>query len=159
MSGYKKILVPLDGSRFAQCVLPQVTAIALGMNVLEVIVLRVVEPLPDEVRNALVELGGEQIPGLEEKLKMDALDYTSGIEKMLCEEGLHVRSEVLLGKAPEEIMKYAEKNKVDLIIMSTHGRSGVSTWTMGSVAERVCNHSTVPVQLVSVKECRTSAGF
>lgn len=155
---YNKILVPLDGSQLSQCVLAQVRAIARGMSTADVILLRVVEPLPDDIRNALVELGGEQIPEIEEKRKGEAAYYISGMEKALSDEGLKVSGEVLSGKAAEEIINFAEKNKVDLIIMSTHGKSGVSFWTMGSVAEKVANRSAIPIQLVSPKECITRGG-
>ncbi len=156
---YKKILVPLDGSQISQCVLPQVRSIALGLKVPDVIILRVVEPLPDDVRNALVELGGEQIPQVEAKQKDEAAKYVSSTAKDLREAGLHVKGEVLFGNPPEEIINYAKKNNVDLIIMSTHGRSGGSLWLTGSVAERVANHSPVPVQLVSPKECVVRGGL
>lgn len=156
---YKKILVPLDGSQIAQCVLTQVRSLALGLKVQEVVVMRVVEPLPDDVRNALVELGGEQIPKLEEKRQAEAISYISGMEKMFREEGIHVKGQILSGHPAEEIISYAKNNNVDLIMMSTHGRSGATHWLTGSVAERVANHSPVPVQLVSPKECIVRAGF
>jgi nucleotide-binding universal stress UspA family protein len=58
------------------------------------------------------------------------------------------------GSAAEEILKYSQDNDVDLIIMSTHGRSGVSRWAMGSVADRVVRTSVAPVLLTTPKECR-----
>jgi nucleotide-binding universal stress UspA family protein len=156
---YKKILVPLDGSQYSQCVLEHVKTIALAFKVPEVVVFRAVEPLPDDVRNNLVELGGEQIPKLESKRNNEAQDYVSAMAKTLGQEGLHARGEVAHGKAAEEIVNYAEKNKFDLIIMSTHGRTGDTKQAMGSVAERVINHSGVPVQLISPRECRTKGGL
>ena len=156
---YKKVLVPLDGSQFSQCGLDQVRGIAKGLDVPEVILLRVVEPLPEDDRSALLELAADSIPKLERMKDSIALDYVSSLAKKLVEESVHARGEIAHGRAAEEIIKYAENNKCDLIIMGTHGRSEVAIWTMGSVAEKVANHSTVPVQLVSPKECRTKAGF
>jgi nucleotide-binding universal stress UspA family protein len=156
---YKKVLVPLDGSPFSQCSLEQLRTVARKDDVCEFIILRVVEPLADDDRSALVDLAAEQIPKIEEAKNSIARDYVSVLAKRLADEGIHARAEIAHGKAAEEIIKYAEKNKCDLIIMSTHGRSGNSRWTIGSVADRVSNHSPVPVLLVSPRECRTSAGF
>jgi nucleotide-binding universal stress UspA family protein len=156
---YKKVLVPVDGSQFSQCGLDQVRAIARGLDVPDVILLRVVEPIPEDDRSGLLELAAERIPELEKIKDSIALEYVSSMAKKLGDEGLHTRGEIAHGKAAEEIIKYAENNKCDLIIMGTHGRSGVTLWTMGSVAEKVANHSAVPVQLVSPRECRTKAGF
>jgi nucleotide-binding universal stress UspA family protein len=54
----------------------------------------------------------------------------------------------------QKILSYAEKNHVDLIVMSTHGRSGLSHFLFGSVAEKVSRHSRVPVLLISPEGCR-----
>jgi nucleotide-binding universal stress UspA family protein len=51
-------------------------------------------------------------------------------------------------------LEYAAKNHVDLIIMTSHGRSGISRWLFGSVAERVSQHSTIPVLIVAPAGCR-----
>jgi nucleotide-binding universal stress UspA family protein len=156
---YSRILVPLDGSQYAQCVLEHVKTIALTFKVPDVVLFRAVEPLSDDVRNNLVEMGGEVIPRLEEKRKREAEDYITSIDKMLKDGGLRTRGEVVLGKAAEEIIKYAEKNNFDLIIISSHGRSGDTHQDTGSVAERVVNHSTVPVQLISPLGCRNKGGL
>ena len=56
------------------------------------------------------------------------------------------------GKAAVEITQFAEANHVDLIVMSTRGRSGVSRWLMGSVADRVVRGAAVPVLLVRARK-------
>jgi nucleotide-binding universal stress UspA family protein len=58
---------------------------------------------------------------------------------------MSIETVVTDGRPADEILNYATDNKVDLIIMSTHGRSGVSRWFFGSVAEKVIRHATVPV--------------
>jgi nucleotide-binding universal stress UspA family protein len=156
---YKKVLVPLDGSQFSQCGLDQVRAVARRLDIPDVILFRVVEPIPDDDKAGLLELAAERIPELEKVKDSIASDYVNSLAKNLEKEGLHARGVIAHGKAAEEIIKYAESNICDLIIMGTHGRSGVSQWTMGSVAEKVANHSAVPVQLISPRECRTKAGF
>jgi nucleotide-binding universal stress UspA family protein len=64
---------------------------------------------------------------------------------------------VQVGWAADAIMGYADQNGVDLIIMSTHGRAGIGRWFMGSVADRVVRHATVPVLTASPAGCRPSA--
>ena len=79
--------------------------------------------------------------------------------KRLSGEGLKARGELASGKAAEQIVDYARTNQVDLIIMGTHGRSGIAKWEMGHVAKGVVDFSTVPVLLVLAKGCRAVAGF
>jgi nucleotide-binding universal stress UspA family protein len=81
--------------------------------------------------------------------------YLGDIEKQLRDQGFNVRTESCLGKPAEEIVNYATKNKVDLIIMASHGRSGVSRWAYGSEADKVLRSSCVPVLLVKVPGCVT----
>lgn len=66
----------------------------------------------------------------------------------------NVTSEVLTGgRSADMINEYATKNGVDLIIMATHGRSGISRWVWGSVADRVLRSSSVPVLIVRAPGC------
>ena len=58
-----------------------------------------------------------------------------------------------MGKAAESLTEYTEKNGVDLIIMATHGRSGVSRWVWGSIADKVMRSSCVPVLLIRARGC------
>jgi nucleotide-binding universal stress UspA family protein len=66
----------------------------------------------------------------------------------LAKKGVHVRSAVRYGKPAAEILNHIGDNKVDLVAMSTHGRSGLSRLVMGSVVEEVVRHAKVPVLLV-----------
>ena len=140
---YKKLLAPLDGSGFSECSLAHVKAIASGCNVPEVILLTVVEPLPQAP-----EASEEWREEAKKNILEGAKDYIAGIEKNLRGDGLAAKSVVTRGKPDEEILDYAKDNEVDLIIMSTHGRSGASRWLFGSVADRVMRHSPVPVLLL-----------
>ena len=71
-------------------------------------------------------------------------------------EGVGTRTIVVDGNPAEEIMNYAERNGIDLIVISSHGRSGASRWLFGSVAEKVSRHSTIPVLLISAPGCRSA---
>lgn len=156
---YSKILVPLDGSQFSQCSLDHVRTIGLGSHIPEIIILRVIEPLSAIDTTGLAQAGGDSGARLESMSEAEATDYVSSIARRLSEEGLSVKGEVLRGRADEAIVDYARKNRIDLIIMSSHGRSGVSRWFMGSVAERVMRYSMVPVLLVPTPGCRIAQGF
>ena len=70
-------------------------------------------------------------------------------------EGINVETLIIHGKPADEILHYVEKNGVDLVIMSTHGRSGVVRWTLGSVAEKVLRHSPTAVMTIAPPACRT----
>lgn len=140
---YKKILVPLDGSELAECVLPHVEAIAKGCGVHNVIFVSVVEPVH-------FYGGGEWI----ESQDMDSTrGYLEHIASQTTYDGVNVQSQVLSGKAADTIADYATKSEVDLIIMSSHGRSGPSRWAHGSVADRVLRASCGPVLMVRAPGC------
>ena len=155
---YNKILVPLDGSQFAQCALDHVRTIAKGCNVAEVILLRGVEPIPAKDLAPLAQARGNLFSQVENAVKAEAVDYIAQMAKRLREEGMTVKGETLMGKADEQIIDYSRKNRIDLIIMSSHGRSGISRWTLGSVADRVLHYSTIPVLLVATPGCRVAQG-
>jgi nucleotide-binding universal stress UspA family protein len=151
---YKKILVPLDGSKLAECALEHAKAIAAGCNVPEVVILRVVEPNP-AVSEALSE-GAVMYEELNEQMQQVAEKYLTAITlKFRQDSGADVHSALAYGFAANEILEYAAKKNVDLIIMTSHGRSGVSRWLFGSVADRVSHHSTIPVLIVTPSGCRS----
>jgi nucleotide-binding universal stress UspA family protein len=150
---YKKILVPLDGSELAECVLPHVESIARGCGAQGVVFIRVVEPfhLPS----------GYLGPGFEpdDIQRIDA-DNKASAEKYLAElsgrtkyDGVTVQSVVMMGRAADSIAEYAAKNAVDLIAIATHGRSGISRWALGSVADRVLRSACVPVLMIRAPGC------
>jgi nucleotide-binding universal stress UspA family protein len=143
---YKKILVPLDGSKLAECVLPHVEELATGCGAEQVILVSVTERVTGY---RLVEGYEERLVpeavGKEEKAAQKYLDKTA---KALEAKGVKVLTEVLLGKPAEEIIIYATNQKCDLIIISSHGRGGISRWAHGSVADRVFRASGVPVLMV-----------
>lgn len=149
---YKKIMVPLDGSKLAECALEHVKAIARGCSVPEVNLVRVVSTVPpwagSEYMDArlLSEFLEAQQAGAREYLKKTAVSLKKG--------GLAVTTTVLEGNASENLINYAAKSGADLIVMTTHGRSGPARWAFGSVAERVIQHSPVPVLIITPPGCR-----
>lgn len=141
---FEKILVPLDGSELAAKVLPSVVELAKKFNS-QVTLIHVCH----------TEASGEASPGVlaaapvAEKKVCEA--FLSQAGKDLQGQGVNVNWVCVEGVPAREIVGYAHKNKMDLICMTTHGRGEVG-WVLGSTAERVVSHSSVPVMLVRVIE-------
>ena len=150
---YKKILVPLDGSELAECVLPHVEAIAKGCGVESVVFLRVVEPFRMVSSGEGSSLSAKDVERINSENKAAAESYLNQLASRTKYDGVAVQSEVINGKAAESIAEYATKNSVDLIAIATHGRSGVSRWVWGSVADRVLRSACVPVLMVRAPGC------
>lgn len=148
---YKKILVPLDGSPLSELALPHAEALAERFGS-ELVLLRVYQPaswtheiygdapdsvephpqdFPAEIRHKIEQY----LAHLQDKLLPSVKDRTR-IETQLA------------GVAPDAIVDFAEQEQVDLIVMSTHGRSGLSRWVYGSVAAKVLQAAPCPVFLV-----------
>jgi len=150
---YRHILVPLDGSELAECVLPHVQAIAEGRDDCKVTLIRVVLPL-HLYGGVESSFSPEERKRLEADSMKVAEDYLAGVVKHLKDTGIKAELEVLYGgQVVDEIVTYTEKNEVDLVIIATHGRSGVSRWVLGSVADRILRSMCVPVLMVRAPGC------
>ena len=151
---YKKIMVPLDGSELAECVLPQVETFIAGCQVSTLVFVRVIEPAGLTYKGAYVTSKDDlekiemYTKRIEEGRKRNADEYLKGVVSRLKPGGVKYQTEVLSGKVAESLVDYAEANGVDMIIIATHGRSGVSRWVRGSIADRVLRASRVPVLMV-----------
>jgi len=153
---YKKILAPLDGSELAERALEHVKTVAQGCRAPRVILLQVI-PWPAHPAHTLSD---ELIRSESEKAEAYATEYLAKVADSLRKGSIPVKTAIVHGGPAEEILDYAKQNKVDLIVMSTHGRSGVSRWVFGSVAERVLRHSATPVLIVpSFGSTRQPAGY
>jgi nucleotide-binding universal stress UspA family protein len=154
---YQKILVPLDGSELSECSLEHVKAVASGCRVPETVLFRAVEPLSAETVSALAQAGDSVLREAELDNQNKAGKYLDKVRDRLKKDGLAVKTVVVDGPAAEEILDYAQKNRIDLIVMASHGRSGISRWFLGSVAQKVLQHSPVPVLMVSPSGCRAGS--
>jgi nucleotide-binding universal stress UspA family protein len=154
---YQNILIPLDGSELAECSLEHAKAIAQGCKVADVILFRVVEPFSIQTLSALAKADDDSIQKVREQNLQDAKDYLLKVENNLKKQGIASRAVTVEGKAADAILSYTGKNNVDFIVMSTHGRSGISRFFFGSVAEKVSRHSRVPVLLLAPEGCRNIA--
>ena len=144
-------MVPLDGSEIAECVLSHVEAVAKSCRA-PVELVRVVEPIEIPTRGGLA-LTSDDLKQIELQAKQEAEVYLEGIAGRLSRAGLSAKSEVIIGKAADSLIDYARSTHADLIIMATHGRSGISHWFWGSVAQRILHSSHIPVLLVRPPGC------
>ena len=156
---YTKILVPLDGSKTAECILPHLDVVAKGCGTQEVILLSVTESVTGYREKARPGYSGStlppynpvtEIPLATGKKQQQAAKYLARIARRLHDKGFMVRIEVLTGSPAQEIVTYAQENDCDLIIMASHGRSGIDRWahsigTYGGVADKVLRASPIPV--------------
>ena len=148
---YQKILVPLDGSELAECVLPHVEVLARGCQAKSVVFIRVVEPIRQTGGEYMMDQ--DQVKKIESESKQDAGEYLKKISAKVSLGGAVVKTEVVSGRPAEILADYATKNQVDLIVIATHGRSGVSRWVWGSVADRILRSACIPVLMVRAPGC------
>jgi nucleotide-binding universal stress UspA family protein len=139
---FKKILVPLDGSETAERILPPVKELA-KIHESEVTLLQVVlvhaPPVSDNSEP-------------EAQAILSAEKYLKNMESSLKTEGLNVSSIVRYGHEAGVIIDHAKRHGFDLIAMSTHGRSGLGQFVLGSVASKILHASTVPVLLFRIQK-------
>jgi len=149
------VLVPLDGSKRAESVLPYVEELVkqIGLDKIEVVLLRVCEPpkVSSDYPSSMPLSWEEHVEREQIGCKLVTGPYLAEVGKRLKDAGFRVQTEIPLGKAAKEIIKYAEKNESSLIAMSTHGRSGISRWAYGSIAEKVMLGTLTPVLMVGQK--------
>lgn len=150
---YEKVLVPLDGSALAECVIPHVENIVRSGGVRDVVFIRVTEPSYMPTRYAEIGLTEADVKRIEAESEAVARRYLDELVGRVKYGKVNVKAEVLTGKAADSLADYAIKNKVDLIIIATHGRSGISRWVWGSVADRILHSSRVPILMVRPPGC------
>jgi len=125
---YERILVPLDGSKVGETALPYVEELVAKLTPNHV-------PVPYTEREL-------------KPIKQRARNYLNRIGESLRRKGAVVKTKIGTGKAAEEIIKAAEEINADLVAMSTHGRSGLSRWALGSVTDKVLRAGKVPLLII-----------
>ncbi|MBI3959779.1 MAG: universal stress protein [Chloroflexi bacterium] len=146
----RRILVPLDGSRLAEKALPEAITLA-KVNGSEIWLLQSVE---------FPEYWGEEYAGMHalpslistEEQEAAAREYLLHMAEGLTAEGIPAQIVVTTGHAASAISDVVADNDMDLIVMCTHGRSGLSRWVFGSVAEKVVRLAQCPVLLIRTQE-------
>ncbi len=137
---FKKILVPLDGSKLAEQILPRVEQLVefckAEITLLQVVMSYKVNPQEEKEERA--------------QLTQTAQAYLDTVAARFQKKDIPTRPVVTFGKDAVQICDYAKENKFDLIAMASHGRGGLTRWALGSVADKVLSCSDVPVMLIRV---------
>lgn len=148
---YEKILVTLDGSRQSECIIDHVRVLARSCETPQVILLRVVEPYLPSLASEIGDTQAAELQKNEFRAAEEYLSYVADTMRTHCE---GVETVVLEGHSAHEILEYADSNGVDLIAMSTHGKSGILRWAVGSVTRHVMDHWAGPLLTVPPAGCR-----
>lgn len=144
-----RILVPLDGSRLAEQALSCALTLGQGLSA-ELVLFRAVS-IPSDVREALDKVRLKPDPLLDQ-LETEAGEYLDAMSHLLPKNGLSFGHVVRRGLAADAIVDYVEQTDIKLIVMASHGYTGIKRWRHGSVAERVLQSASVPVLLVRAKD-------
>jgi nucleotide-binding universal stress UspA family protein len=142
---FDPILVPLDGSLLAECVIPHVIAVARAFDA-KVTLLRVLDKRQAAESPQLFDLLNWQIA------KTDAKLYLEKIASRLNESGVQAREVVLEGLAAESIAEFAQSQKMKLIILSSHGHAGLSQWGISSVTQKIIYSAPTSVMLIRARQ-------
>ncbi len=149
---YEKILVPLDGSKEGETAVPFVEELATKFKA-QVILFHVIASDHDFCTMD----GCSSFAFNDAQMKSEKASAQKYLDKVgagLKQKGLTVKSEVRLGNAAEEIVKFADETSASVVAMSTHGRSGFSHLAFGSVTEKVLHSGKTPVLLVRASEAK-----
>ena len=147
---YRTIVVPLDGSDFGEQALA--TARVLADHYQAELVLASVVPYLDDI--GLGESGVVPLWTItdQQTVRDHAAAYLKEVATRLAEGGLRVRTRWVDGPPAEMITTIAQEENADLIVMSTHGRSGFSRLWLGSVATKIIRHTSLPVLLIRAQQ-------
>ena len=143
---YKKMMVPLDGSELAECVLPHVEAFITGFRIAEIVFVRVLEPM-----TISTSAGPHMLDDLKEResaREASAREYLNQVVERIKHDGTKMQTVILNGRVAERLSDYSGKNDIDIILIATHGRSGVTRWVRGSVADKILRSANLPVLMV-----------
>jgi nucleotide-binding universal stress UspA family protein len=138
---FEHILLPLDGSSLAELVLPHAVALSEAFNS-KLTLLRVVYKDNDEEQNNIVNPMAWQIK------KSEAEAYLKSVHNHLAEVNVDSKIKIMEGKPAQQIIDFAQNEGVELIIMSSHGSSGVSAWNINSNVQKVLLRAFVPVMII-----------
>lgn len=129
---FKRILVPFDGSELAERALVPALALTATMSA-KLFFIRVVIPLS-------LNLDPKLYQSIIEQRQAEASRYLRSIQSRFSSSQADIETQVLVGRAARSIINFAQEKEIDLIVMSSHGRSGVNRWIYGSVADKVLHN-------------------
>ena len=142
MTSFNRILVPLDGSELAEQALPFARQLLSGGGSLHLATVHGLAPV-------WVGVDAAMAMAMADDAHLATTEaYLESVAARFRAQGIDVVTGVRQGDVAETLGGWAEELGADLIVMTTHGRGGLSRWLMGSVAERVVHHATIPVLLI-----------
>jgi nucleotide-binding universal stress UspA family protein len=174
---YKKVVVPLDGSKLAELALPHLEEIAKGCSIPEILLISVTEKVTSHVSKDIISEDyiaprkGDTQPSMLVpytgsvvyasanaptpkvkitlgKMAKTASNYLCKVAEGLEKKGFRVTAIVLYGNPAEQIVYYVNEQKADLIVMASTGKSKISRWDMSRIAAKVIKDTQVPVLLI-----------
>jgi nucleotide-binding universal stress UspA family protein len=151
---YEKILVPLDGSEVGEAALSNVEDLVLKLAPSTAVEVTLLQVISDVTYDFLTDNEAAQLPYNKidlEQIQKFAFRYLEKIADRFRAKGIKVNTMVAEGHAEEEIIKAAQKINANLIAMSTHGRSGLRRWALGSITDKILHESNIPVLTVRSK--------
>ena len=136
---FDRILVPMDGSSLAECVLPHVYAFARVFDSQITFI---------QVRSRPVQTGQLVDPLVWQMGKVEAINYLDGLVIRFHAAGLKANFELLDGQVADTIIEYAHESAIALIILSSHGSSGLSAWNVSGVVQKIVQRAKLPTMIV-----------
>jgi nucleotide-binding universal stress UspA family protein len=156
---FKRILVPLDGSSFAERALAHAEAFARIFDA-SIVLLRVLEPSPQHDKPLPIDPLNWEIRKIEAEQYMSAVAQSiqGRLNKLMVSDTDSKKSQIAVeyvvreGKTAENIVNFAHENNIDLLVICTHGWGGLSRWNISSVTQKVINLIYLPVLMVRAYE-------
>jgi nucleotide-binding universal stress UspA family protein len=142
---YQRILVPLDGSKTAEKVLPYVISEA-KLHGATIVIIRIIAPLRRSLLFGIPDL----VEDLNAHLTCVAEEYLEDISGRLANESVAIETELDYGPPALRILEFAKRNEIDLIIVGSHGETNAVRWRFGSVSNYIVrSKSPIPILLIT----------
>ena len=142
-------MVPLDGSELAECVIPFIKDFIGQGQVESIVFVRVIKPvinvssLVDD--STYMSMDWVRIGSLK---KAQAEEYLKKVVDQFNQHAVDLKSEVLVGRIGDSLIDYINSNNFDLVVIASHGRSGLARWVRGSTADKILSGSHIPVLMI-----------
>ncbi|HQY91628.1 universal stress protein [Caldilinea sp.] len=144
---YKRILVPLDGAKRSEAILPQVESLAHQFGA-SIILLEVLEPPPQHAAAVAPDLLKAGVSQRATEIRR----YVHEVQERLTARGLTAGAVVTQGPVVDTILTVAKNEKVDLIAMASHGYTGLARFLHGSVAAELLHRARTPLLILHTDE-------